>query len=191
MTDLPATISSDADDDPVITPVQQKLILHFGEMGARWGVNRTVAQVHALLYVIERPLPADAIARVLQVARSNVSTSIRELLAWGIVHQVSLLGERRDHFTTTADVWEMFQTIVDERKRRELDPTLELLGELVKEADASGEENDHTRRRLRELHQMLGTLARWYTQIRHLPQGAIVRFVKMGSKVFTRLGIAS
>ena len=190
MTDRPAT-TAEATGDPDITPVQRKLILHFGEMGARWGINRTVAQVHALLYVTEDPLPADAIARVLQVARSNVSTSIRELLAWGIVHQVSVLGERRDHFTTTADVWEMFQTILDERKKRELDPTLELLEKLVAEADASDAESPHTRRRLRELHGLLGSLCRWYSQVRHLPQGAIIRFVKMGSKVFTRLGLAS
>ena len=104
---------------------------------------------------------------------------------------MSILGERRDHFTTTADVWEMFQTILDERKKRELDPTLDLLAELVEEADASDAESAHTRRRLRELHGLLGTLARWYSQVRHLPQGAIIRFVKMGSKVFTRLGLAS
>ena len=173
-----------------LSPIQQKFILHWGEMGTRWGINRTVAQVHALLYLSPDPLNAEQICDALKVARSNVSNSLKELQGWGIVHVVHVLGERRDHFGTTADVWEMFQTILDERKKREIDPTLELLGQCVQEAEVSKNESDHTRQRLRDLHEMLTTLSGWYTQIRVLPQGAIIRFVKMGTKVFKTLGLA-
>lgn len=173
-----------------LSPVQQKFILHWGEMGTRWGINRTVAQVHALLYLADEPLNADDLVETLSVARSNVSTSLKELQGWGIVHPVPVLGERRDHFATTADVWEMFQIILDERKKREIDPTLALLRQCVEEAEASKRESDTTRRRLRDLHDMIEHLSRWYTHVRALPTGAMVRFVKMGSKVRKVLGLA-
>src|SRR4029077_734317 len=107
-----------------LTPVAQKFILHWGEMGTRWGINRTVAQVHALLFVAPKPLPADEISTTLAVARSNVSTSLRELQGWGIVRVVHVLGDRRDHFESIKDVWEIFRIVSEERKRREIDPTL-------------------------------------------------------------------
>ncbi|HET6929726.1 MAG TPA: MarR family transcriptional regulator, partial [Candidatus Acidoferrum sp.] len=110
-----------------LTPVAQKFILHWGEMGTKWGINRTVAQVHALLFLSPKPLPADEISETLSVARSNVSTSLRELQGWGIVSLVHVLGDRRDHFQTTKDVWEIFRTVSEERKRREIDPTLRVL----------------------------------------------------------------
>src|SRR5262252_100834 len=124
-----------------LTPVAQKFILHWGEMGTRWGINRTVAQVHALLFVSPRPLPADEIAQTLSVARSNVSTSLRELQGWRIVRVVHVLGDRRDHFESLKDVWEIFRIVSEERKRREIDPTLRVLDECVQEAnaDAHGE----------------------------------------------------
>ena len=120
-----------------LTPVQQKFILHWGEMGTRWGINRTVAQIHALLYLSGDPLPAEEIADTLGVARSNVSTSQRELQGWGIVRALHLLGDRRDHFATMTDVWEMFRIILEERKRREIDPTLAVLRECVEQARGS------------------------------------------------------
>src|SRR5690348_16326152 len=116
-----------------LAPVAQKFILHWGEMGTRWGINRTVAQVHALLYLSPRPVPADEIAATLSVARSNVSTSLRELQGWGIVRVVHVLGDRRDHFETSKDVWEIFRVVAEERKRREIDPTLRILSESLKE----------------------------------------------------------
>jgi DNA-binding transcriptional regulator GbsR (MarR family) len=120
-----------------LTSVQKKFILHWGEMGPRWGVNRTEAQIHALLYVVGRPLTAEEIASTLAVARSNVSTSLRDLQGWGIVKVGHVLGDRRDHFETLPDVWEMVRIISDERKRREVDPTLTLLRECVNEAPAT------------------------------------------------------
>src|SRR5256714_6557908 len=98
---------------PKLSPVQQKFILHWGEMGTRWGINRTVAQIHALLYLSPRPLHAEEITESLSVARSNVSGSLRELQSWGIVKVVHVLGDRRDHFESMKDVWEMFRIIVE------------------------------------------------------------------------------
>src|SRR6185436_9462614 len=110
-----------------LTAIQQKFILHWGEMGLRWGINRTVAQIHALLYLSPRPLPAEEICEVLGVARSNVSNSLRELQNWGIVKVVHAMGDRRDHFEAMKDVWQMFRVVLEERKKREVDPTLEML----------------------------------------------------------------
>ena len=166
-----------------LSPVQEKFVLHWGEMGTRWGINRTVAQIHALLYISPDPLNAEQIAATLSVARSNVSTSLRELQGWGIVRIVHVLGDRRDHFETMSDVWEMFQIVMDERKKREIDPTLALLRECVSEADASRQEDEHTRQRLHELLGFFETMSDWYTQIRNMPRGAVMNFVKMGSKV--------
>jgi DNA-binding transcriptional regulator GbsR (MarR family) len=116
----------------------QKFILHWGEMGARWGINRTVGQIHALLYLSPRPMNAEEIADTLGVARSNVSTSLKELQNWGIVRIAHVMGDRRDHFESMKDVWEMFRVIMDERKKRETDPTLHCLRELNAEAKKGG-----------------------------------------------------
>src|SRR5215471_13248018 len=132
-----------------LSEVQQKFILHWGEMGTRWGINRTVAQIHALLYISPRPLNAEDIAETLAVARSNVSTSLKELQGWRIVKLVHVLGDKRDHFESIKNVWEMFRVVVDERKRREIDPTMAMLTECI--AEAGKEKPDaHTEERLRE-----------------------------------------
>src|SRR5258707_5059323 len=131
-----------------LTPVGQKFILHWGEMGTKWGINRTVAQVHALLYLAPKPLPADEISTTLSVARSNVSTSLRELQGWGIVRVVHVLGDRRDHFGTLKDVWESFRIVSEERKRREIDPTLNVLPECVREVKSNPQGDASTRERL-------------------------------------------
>src|SRR6266571_437202 len=134
-----------------LTGVQKQYILHWGEMGARWGINRTVAQIHALLHLSEQPLSADAIAAALGVARSNVSTSLRELQGWGIVRAVHVLGDRRVHFESITNVWELFRTIVDQRKRREIDPTLQMLRSALAGLDRAKPSDRHTRERLQEL----------------------------------------
>src|SRR5579864_6394498 len=114
-----------------LSPVQQKFVLHWGEMGTRWGINRTVAQIHALLYLSPKPLDAEEIADTLGVARSNVSNSLKELQSWKIVKVVHVMGDRRDHFESLHDTWTLFQTIMDERKRREIDPTVAVLRQCV------------------------------------------------------------
>src|SRR5262245_23627985 len=134
-----------------LSPVQQKFILHWGEMGTKWGINRTVAQIHALLFISPRPLPAEEIADTLQVARSNVSTSLKELQGWGIVKRVHVMGDARDHFESLKDVWAMFRVVLDERKKREIDPTVAMLRECVAQAGNDKAADDRTGRKLREL----------------------------------------
>src|SRR5215468_7827476 len=120
-----------------LSPVAQKFVLHWGEMGTRWGINRTVAQIHALLFISKRPLSAEEIADTLSIARSNVSNSLRELQNWGIIRVVHLMGDRRDHFESMKDVFEMFRVISRERKKREIDPTRQMLEDCIAEMDRS------------------------------------------------------
>ena len=171
-----------------VSPAARQFILHWGEMGTRWGINRTVAQIHALLFISPRALNAEEIAETLEIARSNVSTSLRELQGWGIVRVVHAMGDRRDHFESMKDVWEMFQTIMDERKRRECDPTIGLLRGCLEAAEAGGKGEAYTRERLAELLSFFETMTSWYSQMRTLPTGAMVKLVKMGAKVQKLLG---
>lgn len=168
---------------PALSPLEQKFILHWGEMGAKWGINRTVAQIHALLFLSEKPLNAEDIASRLNVARSNVSTSLRELQGWGIVKVVHILGDRRDHFESMKDVWEMFRIIVDERKKREADPVLAMLRDAVVEAKKPGAADAYTRERLADMLQFFELMTSWTEQTRKLPTPAIIRMVKMGDKL--------
>ena len=173
-----------------ILPVQRKFILHWGEMGARWGINRTVAQVHALLFISARPLSAEEIVDALSVARSNVSTSLKELQGWGIVRVVHVLGDRRDHFESMSDVWEMFRVIIEERKRREVDPTLAILRECVADARQLRSAADAvTKERLGELLNFFETMSGWYAQMRKLPTRLLLKGVKLGDKAIKLLGL--
>ena len=171
-----------------LSPVQQKFILHWGEMGTRWGINRTVAQIHALLYISRKPLNADDLVETLSVARSNVSTSLKELQGWGIVKLVHIMGDKRDHFESMKDPWEMFRVVLDERKRREIDPTLVLLRECIAEAEKDKETDKYTEERLRELLNFFETTTSWYLQVRRWPTQAVIRFVKLGDRVLKVLG---
>ena len=171
-----------------LTPVQEKFILHWGEMGTRWGINRTVAQIHALLFLSPVPLHAEAIAATLGVARSNVSTSLRELQGWGIVRAVHVLGDRRVHFESTRNVWELFRTIVDQRKRREIDPTLETLRQALAGLDGARPGDRYTRERLQELLEFFETMTELYDELRHLPVTALRSVARMRGKVKRLLG---
>src|SRR5690349_21443389 len=139
------------DTNVKLSPVQQKFVLHWGEMGTRWGINRTVAQIHALLFLSPKPLHAEEIVEALGVARSNVSTSLKELQGWGIVKMVHVLGDKRDHFESMKDVWELFSVVMDERKRREIDPTLLMLRECIADAEQSKDKDTYTKERLEAL----------------------------------------
>ena len=172
---------------PPLTPVQQKFILHWGEMGTRWGINRTVAQIHALLFISPKPLNAEDIVETLSVARSNVSTSLKELQGWGIVRLVHVMNDKRDHFESMKDVWEMFRLVLDERKRREIDPTLAMLRECISESEL--EKDPHTKERLRELHDFFETTSDWYLQIRQWPASALAKLAKLGGKGLKVLGL--
>ena len=175
-----------------LTPIMQKFVLHWGEIGTRWGINRTVAQIHALLFLAPKPLDAEEIAGTLDVARSNVSNSLRELQSWGIVRVTHVLGDRRDHFECMKDVWEMFRLIMDERKKRECDPTLALLRESVATARKPGGGADaYTRDRLSDMLQFFELMSDWYDKTRKIPTPAVVKTIKMGDKVVRMLGAMS
>jgi len=167
--------------DTTLSTVQQRFILHWGEMGARWGINRTVAQIHALLYLSPVPRNAEYIAAALSVARSNVSTSLRELEGWGIVRVVHVLGDRRDHFESLKDVWQMFEIIIAERKRREVDPTVEMLRACLSEAH--GKPDAYTEERLLAMQDFFDTMTGFYADLEGLPKGVLPALTKLRGKV--------
>jgi DNA-binding transcriptional regulator GbsR (MarR family) len=165
--------------DIAIGEVEQRFILHWGEMGARWGINRTVAQIHALLYLSARPMHAEEIAAALAVARSNVSNSLRELQGWGLVKTAHVLGDRRDHFESLKDVWKMFEIVVAERKRREVDPTVEFLQEL----DARQDGDPYTKARVKEMLAFFESTTGFYQEMQRLPSGALPALAKLRGKI--------
>ncbi len=166
-----------------LSPVMEKYILHWGEMGTRWGVNRTVSQIHALLYLSERPLPADEITALLSVARSNVSNSLKELQSWGLVHVTHVMGDRRDHFACKGDTWEMLVTIMEERKRREVEPTLSLLRQCAIELEDDKQTPAFAKKKINTMLNFMSTLAAWFDQVKTLPKPTLVALMKMGSAV--------
>ena len=164
-------------------PDAKAFILHWGEMGTQWGVNRSVAQIHALLYLSDRPLPADEIVDQLNLARSNVSTGLKELQGYGIVRRVHVEADRRDHFTAETDLWDMLMRIVAERKRREIDPTLALLADLSARLKQDETAPKHVRERITRMHEFISTLGNWYEQVRGLPKPTLVTLMKLGARV--------
>ena len=166
-----------------LTPIMRKYILHWGEMGSRWGVNRTVSQIHALLYLTPSPLTAEEIAETLSVARSNVSASLKELQNWGIVRMTHVMGDRRDHFEAVKDNWEMLIVIIEERKRREIDPTLAMLNECVEQAEKDKVTDPEIKGRIKEMLEFTETLNNWSDQIKKLPKPTLIKLMKMGAKV--------
>jgi DNA-binding transcriptional regulator GbsR (MarR family) len=165
-----------------LNPVAQRFILHWGEMGSKWGVNRTVSQIHALLYLTGRPMPADEIAETLEVARSNVSNSLKELQNWNLIHVVHVMGDRRDHFSTSGDVWELFRTVVRERKEREFDPTISVLKDCLESADLAKEEAI-AQRRIKETLALMEALSTWGEQMLRLEPATLMKVMKLGAKI--------
>lgn len=171
-----------------LTPVMRKYVLHWGEMGSRWGVNRSVSQIHALLWLSDEALTAEEIAETLQVARSNVSTSIRELQGWNLVKLVHVEGDRRDRFEARHDPWDMLLTIVEGRKRREIDPTLEMLRNCADEAEDDPDTPASVKARLRGMQMFMEQVNGWYEQMRQVPRPTLQKLVSLGAKVSTFLG---
>lgn len=164
-------------------PEVDAFILHWGEMGTHWGVNRSVAQIHALLYLSDRALHAEEISETLTLARSNVSTALKELQGYGIVRRTHVAGDRRDHFVAETDLWELLMRISAERKRREIDPTILLLADLKVRIDARKDVPAHVRERISRMHEFISTLSNWYDQVRRLPKSTLINLMKLGSKV--------
>jgi DNA-binding transcriptional regulator GbsR (MarR family) len=165
-----------------LSSIQKQLVLHWGEMGTRWGINRTVAQIHALLYLSPDALAADEIAETLTIARSNVSTSVRELVSWGIVRPVHVLGDRREHYECLKAVGEMFRLIVEQRKRRELDPTIQLLRNCRAELEHEGSD-EYTRQRVEDLTEFFETATVAYEEVRQLSPGALRGLLRMKGRI--------
>lgn len=165
-----------------LKPVAQRFVLHWGEMGSRWGVNRSVAQIHALLYLVGRPMHAEEIQDTLGIARSNVSNSLKELQSWGLVRLSHVLGDRRDHFETSGDVWELFRTIVLGRKHREIDPTLDVLRGCLASPELELED-PAARKRIEDTLQLMETLTSWSEEMLRLKPETLVRIMKLGAKI--------
>lgn len=168
-----------------LPPLSQAFVLHFGEMGSRWGINRTVGQIYALLYLSPRPLCADDIVEALGVSRSNVSMGLRELQAWNLVLLKHLPDDRRDHFTTPEDVWQILRVVAEERKKREVDPTLSVLRELLMQKPGSEDER-HAQARMTEMHALIEQLTNWYEDVKRLETERLVTLLALGARV-TRL----
>jgi DNA-binding transcriptional regulator GbsR (MarR family) len=167
----------------MITPLMEKYILHWGEMGTRWGVNRTVSQIHALLYLLPDPLNAEEISSLLSVARSNVSTSLKELQSWDLVQVSNVLGDRRDRFTVKGDTWAMLLTIIEGRKRREIDPILSMLRQCELEMEDDKDTPESVKEQIRTMSTFVSTLTGWYEQVSALPKGTLVKLMSMGAKI--------
>ncbi len=165
-----------------LNPIAERFVLHWGEMGSSWGVNRTVAQIHALLFVVGEPMHADDIAQTLGVARSNVSTSLRELQSWKLVHAVRRLGDRKDYFATVTDSWVLFRTVVSGRKAREFDPTVDFLEHCVSDADFAKESPD-AQARIRETLALMQTLSSWADEMLNLEPKTLMKILKLGAKI--------
>lgn len=166
-----------------LSPAVEKYVLHWGEMGTRWGTNRTVAQIQALLYLSPEPLRADQIVDALSVARSNVSTSIRELQSYGLVRMTHVLGDRRDYFESLHDVWELFRVIIEQRKQRELNPTLSMLRTTAKEVLEEDDTDPITKQRIQDMLHFVATTSDWYEQIRDTPTSTLTKLMKLGQGI--------
>jgi DNA-binding transcriptional regulator GbsR (MarR family) len=185
MTDISVMteISAEPGDPEKLPPAVERFILHWGDMGSQWGVNRTVAQIHALLYVSERPLTAEEIAARLGVARSNVSNSIRELIAWHLIRRVPVKGDRRDHFEAECDIWELVRRIAAGRKVREIDPALAALKACVAEAEQDRSVNPVAARRLKEMLAFTETVDRWFSQMLTIPKPQLAALMRLGARI--------
>jgi DNA-binding transcriptional regulator GbsR (MarR family) len=171
-----------------LTPVMQRYIVHWGEMGSRWGMNRSVAQIHALLYLSADGLNADEIAETLGIARSNVSVGLRELLSWDLVQITHALGDRRDFFIAQHDPWEVIRVIIEGRKRREIDPTLVVLRECVAQMADDRETPAHVRERITGQMEFLETVTGWYDSIKTLPRKTLLKMMRLGHRIAKVIG---
>ncbi len=171
-----------------LTPVMQRYVVHWGEMGSKWGVNRSIAQIHALLYLAPQPLHADEIAETLGIARSNVSMGLKELLSWDLVQVTQTLGDRRDFFHAPQDPWEVIRIVVEGRKRREIDPTLAFLRECATSLQNDTETPPQVRDRILAQMEFFQTLTGWYDSIKNLPRKTLLKMMRLGQKIAKVVG---
>jgi DNA-binding transcriptional regulator GbsR (MarR family) len=174
-----------------LTPTMQRFILHWGEMGSSWGINRTEAQIYAMLYLSPEPLTADEICEALSLARSTVSSGLRELQSWGVVRLVHVLGDRRDHFETMHDIWEMFRVIINERKRREFDPTLSVLRDTTAELSEEETSDPYAIEKVKDMLDLFETITIAYNQVEKMPTETIRKMAKIGDGLAKIIGLVA
>lgn len=165
-----------------LSPLTQRFIAHFGEMGSRWGINRTVGQIYALLYLQDKPLNADQIAECLSFSRSNVSMGLKELQAWRLVKLLHQPGDRREYFESPKDIWDIFKALLEERRRREVEPTLSMLRDALLE-NPSSDDDRRAQQRLREMYDVIELSTAWFDDVQRLSPDTLAALMKMGSKV--------
>ncbi|WP_394179425.1 GbsR/MarR family transcriptional regulator [Yoonia maritima] len=167
-----------------------QFILYWGDMGSQWGVNRSVAQIHALLYLATKPMNAEQISEALGIARSNVSNSLKELVAWRLIRRVPIAGDRREHFEAEVDVWEMAMRIAQGRREREIDPAVSAIDQCVARAEVDGDVDPVALQRLQDMQNFLSTTTRWYDQMLGVPKAQLIRLMGLGDKVIKLLKFA-
>jgi DNA-binding transcriptional regulator GbsR (MarR family) len=168
--------------DKHLPPLSRQFVSHFGEMGSRWGINRTVGQIYALIFVSQRALNADEIAETLEFSRSNVSVGLKELQSWRLVRLKHLPGDRREYFEAPADVWEIFRMLAEERRRREIEPTLSMLRMALLESPTSAEER-YAQERMRQMHELIDRLMTWFDDVQKLAPETAMQLMGMGATV--------
>ncbi len=166
-----------------LPPLVRTFVLHFGEMGSRWGINRTVGQIYALIYLSEKPLNAEQLADALGFSRSNISMGLKELDSWRLVRLKHLPGDRRDHYAAPDDVWDIVRTLVEERRKREIEPTLTMLRGIMLETPHNADER-HAQERMREMHDLIEMLTGWYQDMQKMETERLVQLLRMGSKIY-------
>lgn len=175
-----------------LPPAVEQIVLRWGDLGGQWGVNRSVAQIQALLFLSDTPLTAEDIAEALGMARSNVSNSLRELLTWKLIRRVPVLGDRRDHYEAETDLWQMATKVAQGRKEREIDPMVAAIRDAMTSLDDPGSTiSPQVKGRLRQMHEFVTTVDSWYQQMLHVPPEVLMRLIRMGSKVVGLLNLAS
>lgn len=180
-------MTENTDHTNLLPTAVQQFVLHWGEMGGQWGVNRSVAQIHALLYLSDRPLHAEEISDTLRIARSNTSNSLKELLAWKLIRRAPVMGDRRDHYEAEVDLWQMLTRIAQGRKAREIDPAVAALQVCVAEAKQDPRISDTARGRIDAMHDFVRTMDDWYEQMIAIPPGRLALLVAMGKRVLAFL----
>ena len=175
----------------MLAPAVQEFVLRWGDLGGQWGVNRSVAQIQALLYLSDRPLTAEDIAEQLGLARSNVSNSLKELIGWKLIRRTPVLGDRRDHFEAEADLWQILTRIAQGRKEREIDPAMAAIRKAVAAAENDPSIPKVARKRLDEMQAFLTTLDGWFAQMLAISPPTLMRLIKLGAKVVPLLGFGA
>jgi DNA-binding transcriptional regulator GbsR (MarR family) len=165
-----------------LSPLITSFVLHFGEMGSRWGINRTVGQIYALLFLSAKPLNAEEIAEALSFSRSNVSMGLKELTAWRLVRLQHMPNDRREYFSTPEDIWLIARTVLEERRKREVDPTLSLLRDTLLETPASDQEK-YAQDRMRSMHELIELLTSWFDDVQKLENKSLIQLIKLGSRI--------